>query len=262
MQFEETEQRLDSQRLEAENKLDQLRYEAEAKVDHLRERLREYTDQQAEIEKLQEYVKTINCSTLVYKPVASDNVDCYLADIFNNCNKYNFERGVDTLTKAKMLFVREKEGHYIYNGKKMYIKKEGDQLVVRVGGGYMSLEEFLEQNYPFNNVHRPGDAKAYGSKLSHAKQARPSPPRYQRPRATVSPQIYQHPPHQLNNAAAHKRVTSFVSSGVASRVKQPRKSEFNATFNHTSTFNQGSKRERLDRNESEQFSMLFSGQAT
>jgi hypothetical protein len=53
-------------------------------------------------------------------------VDCALAEIFNNCKKYNFERNIDSLCKSKLLFIREKEGHYNYNGKKMMIKKEGD----------------------------------------------------------------------------------------------------------------------------------------
>ena len=46
-------------------------------------------------------------------------------------------------------FVRESEGVYQFGQKRVYIKVEkGDRILVRVGGGYMSIEEFIWQYTP------------------------------------------------------------------------------------------------------------------
>lgn len=45
----------------------------------------------------------------------------------------------------KSLFVREQEGVYNFGSKKTNIKMENGLLKVRVGGGYLSIEEFVDQ---------------------------------------------------------------------------------------------------------------------
>jgi hypothetical protein len=46
-------------------------------------------------------------------------------------------------------FVRESEGVYQFGQKRVYIKVEkGDKILVRVGGGFMSIEEFIWQYSP------------------------------------------------------------------------------------------------------------------
>ena len=43
-------------------------------------------------------------------------------------------------------FVRESEGVYQFGQKRVYIKVEkGDRILVRVGGGFMNIEEFIGQ---------------------------------------------------------------------------------------------------------------------
>ena len=48
----------------------------------------------------------------------------------------------------KCLFVRENEsqqaGHYSYFTKKVIMKVENSNLIIRVGGGFMSIDEFIE----------------------------------------------------------------------------------------------------------------------
>jgi len=57
----------------------------------------------------------------------------------NYINKYP-ERN-----KMNILFLRESEGVYQFGQKKVYIKIEkGNQILVRVGGGYMQIDEFIE----------------------------------------------------------------------------------------------------------------------
>ena len=76
-----------------------------------------------------------------YKPVVGDKVDNQLSDIINN---NQIVQG-----KAKMLFVRESEGHYSYCKKKVFMKISQDKLILRVGGGYLSLDQFLDTFNPF-----------------------------------------------------------------------------------------------------------------
>jgi hypothetical protein len=47
--------------------------------------------------------------------------------------------------RSKMAFVRESEGIYKYGKKRVFMKIEKDQIIIRVGGGYLTIEEFLDQ---------------------------------------------------------------------------------------------------------------------
>jgi hypothetical protein len=44
-----------------------------------------------------------------------------------------------------MTFQRESEGIYKYGKKRVFMKIEQDHIVIRVGGGYLTIEEFIEQ---------------------------------------------------------------------------------------------------------------------
>jgi hypothetical protein len=37
---------------------------------------------------------------------------------------------------------------YIFGSKRVYIKREHDRVICRVGGGYMSMDEFIEVYTP------------------------------------------------------------------------------------------------------------------
>ncbi len=46
----------------------------------------------------------------------------------------------------KILFLRESEGVYLFGKKRVYIKiGKGNQILIRVGGGYMTINDFIEQ---------------------------------------------------------------------------------------------------------------------
>lgn len=48
--------------------------------------------------------------------------------------------------RMKILFLRESTGVYQFGSKRVYIKIEkGNQIKVRVGGGYMHIDDFIEQ---------------------------------------------------------------------------------------------------------------------
>ena len=43
------------------------------------------------------------------------------------------------------MFIRESEGVYSFGSKRVYIKIEkGNTIKVRVGGGYMGIDEFIQ----------------------------------------------------------------------------------------------------------------------
>ena len=77
----------------------------------------------------------------VYVPVKDDPIDKKLADYINNNT---------TFKKSSMLFVRESEGIYTYGKKRLFIKIQKDSIIIRVGGGFVTIDNFIETNSPTN----------------------------------------------------------------------------------------------------------------
>ena len=46
------------------------------------------------------------------------------------------------------MFLRESEGVYEFGSKRIMVKVERDKIQVKVGGGYLSIDEFLDQYTP------------------------------------------------------------------------------------------------------------------
>ena len=46
------------------------------------------------------------------------------------------------------MFLRETEGVYQFGTKRVLVKVEKDNIKIRVGGGFLSLDEFLDQYTP------------------------------------------------------------------------------------------------------------------
>lgn len=69
---------------------------------------------------------------IVYKPVVGDDIDKMLGEILNRL-------GINIPIK------RLGNGYYLFGTKKIYCKIINGKLVVRVGGGYMGIEEFITQ---------------------------------------------------------------------------------------------------------------------
>jgi hypothetical protein len=56
----------------------------------------------------------------------------------NFLNKYPERKSM------KIMFLRESEGVYRFGQKRIYVKVEkGDKILVRVGGGFMHIEDFI-----------------------------------------------------------------------------------------------------------------------
>ena len=84
-----------------------------------------------------------------YVPVKGDHVDEALASYIN---------GIEDKSKLKVMFVRINPGIYQFGSKKICIKVEQGKINIRVGGGYMYIDEFLDQytTYELEKALRDG----------------------------------------------------------------------------------------------------------
>jgi len=94
-----------------------------------------------EIESLHQVIQQLQHNAtvpnvFVYHPVKDDPVDKRLAEYINNA---------PFKLRDQMRFEREAEGVYKYGKKRVFMKIEKDQIIIRVGGGYLTIEEFIEQ---------------------------------------------------------------------------------------------------------------------
>ena len=64
-----------------------------------------------------------------------DPVDKKLAEYINNYPERS---------KLKIMFMRETEGVYQFGSKRVAVKVEKLGIKIRVGGGYLSIDEFLD----------------------------------------------------------------------------------------------------------------------
>ena len=71
----------------------------------------------------------------VYIPVKDDVIDRRLAEYINN---------YPDRQKLKIMFMRESEGVYEFGSKRIGVTVDKDKINVRVGGGYLSIDEFLD----------------------------------------------------------------------------------------------------------------------
>lgn len=63
-------------------------------------------------------------------------IDKKIADFINN---YPDRKSL------KIMFVRESEGIYRFGTKRVGAKVEKDKISIRVGGGYLAIDEFIDQ---------------------------------------------------------------------------------------------------------------------
>ena len=97
--------------------------------------LKRLRDAEQEIDTLKTYIIDLKSRIAVYIPVKNDSVDKRLAEYINNYP----ERA-----KLKIMFMRESEGIYQFGTKRVYVKVDQGGIHIRVGGGYLSIDEFLD----------------------------------------------------------------------------------------------------------------------
>lgn len=106
--------------------LDRIETENAANLAHYEKKVMELIKQNEELEK----------GLCLYIPHKFDHIDLALAQFIN---KYP-ER-----EKMKILFLRESSGVYQFGQSRVHVKVEkGNQVFVRVGGGYLHVKDFIE----------------------------------------------------------------------------------------------------------------------
>lgn len=95
----------------------------------------------------------------VYIPVRDDVIDRRLAEYINN---------YPDRQKLKIMFMRESEGVYEFGSKRVAVKVDKDKINIRVGGGYLSIDEFLDQYTPaeLEKLERKDPLKRFSEKLA------------------------------------------------------------------------------------------------
>lgn len=92
-------------------------------------------EKEEEIFSLKDYIIDLRSHQDKYLPFRNDPIDAKLAEFINK----------DTNTMSlKLLFVREKFGVYLFGKRRVVIKLEQDKIIVRVGGGFLAIDEFVE----------------------------------------------------------------------------------------------------------------------
>ena len=114
----------------------------------------------------------------VYIPVKGDQVDKRIAEYINN---------YPDRQKLKIMFMRESEGVYQFGTKKVYVRVDKDKINIRVGGGFLSIDEFLDQYTPveLEKLERKDPMKRFAEKMAvsrtvQGREASPSSPGKQR----------------------------------------------------------------------------------
>ena len=108
---------------------------------------------------LKQYIIDLKSRIAVYIPVKCDATDKKLAEYINNFPDRN---------KLKIMFMRESEGVYEFGSRKVAVKVEGNKIQVRVGGGYLSIDEFLDQYTPaeLEKLKRNDPLKKFSEKIA------------------------------------------------------------------------------------------------
>ena len=95
----------------------------------------------------------------VYIPVKTDPIDTKLAEYINNYPERK---------KLKIMFMRESEGVYEFGSRKVMVKVERGKIQIKVGGGFLSIDEFLEQYTPaeLDRLDRTDPLKRFSEKVA------------------------------------------------------------------------------------------------
>ena len=133
------------------NSVKKLRQENKDMDNVISEQSRKITESQTLIQELEQNLNEkceeieILISTVVnlqrrrdlYEPVANDPIDMALADFLNTLH-----------SPVPVPFTREEEGIYLFGTKRIFVKLEQGKIIIRVGGGFMQVNEFIDVYTP------------------------------------------------------------------------------------------------------------------
>jgi hypothetical protein len=110
---------------------------------------------QREQETASDYIIELKQRIAVYIPVKDDPIDKRLAEFINNYPERQ---------RLKIMFMRVSEGVYQFGTKRV----EKDKINIRVGGGYLSIDEFLDQytSTELERLERKDPLKRFSEKIA------------------------------------------------------------------------------------------------
>ena len=116
-------------------------------------------DSESEVENLKTYIVDLKARIAVYIPVKNDTIDKKLAEYINN---------YPDRKKLKIMFMRESEGVYEFGSKRVKVSVQRDKIQIKVGGGYLSIDEFLDQYTPteLDRLERRSPNKRFNEKVA------------------------------------------------------------------------------------------------
>ena len=92
-----------------------------------------------EIASLKSYILEMKARVAIYIPIREDPVDMKVAEYINN---------YPDRTKLKIMFMRDTAGVYTFGTKRINVEIQQGKIKVRIGGGYLSIDEFIDQYTP------------------------------------------------------------------------------------------------------------------
>lgn len=101
-----------------------------------------------------------------YVPVKDDPTDVVLAEYLNAKE-----------TPVPIKFMRQDGGNYLFGSKKVYIKVENGKILVKVGGGFTSIDEFLAIYTPVEVEKSENSPRGSPGLMSLGKYSKDSSPR-------------------------------------------------------------------------------------
>ena len=122
--------------LEIEQKCNKANKTALELLNQLKEADAELEEAKLEIQTLGGKVKQLQSMQESYVGVKGDEVDLALADFLNNF----YDKG-----KLQVMFIRLQPGIYSFGSKKVCIKVDNGKINIRVGGGYLRINEFIDK---------------------------------------------------------------------------------------------------------------------
>lgn len=112
--------------------LEDKTYNANKATLELLKKMRSYEE---EIAHLKAYILEMKARVAIYVPVKEDPLDVKMAEYINN---------YPDRAKLKIMFMRESAGVYTFGTKRINVEVMQDRIKVRIGGGYLSVDEFID----------------------------------------------------------------------------------------------------------------------
>jgi len=121
--------------------------------------LNKVKESEREVDVLKDYIYELKSKVAIYIPMREDPIDKKLAEYINN---------YPDRSKLKIMFMRESSGIYQFGSRKIYVRVEKDRIIIRVGGGYLTIDEFLDIYTPIEieRIERKGTCKKVVEKMA------------------------------------------------------------------------------------------------